>query len=363
MDSSQHSRPAPWRRLPGRGAGLNMAGRFEATHRDDSADGWDIPEEAPPLRTETRTERPRSMIARNRSPDLPFDRSANPYRGCEHGCIYCYARPGHAHLGLSPGLDFESRLIARPDAPEVLAAELSKPRYRPAPLCLGSATDPYQPVEARLRITRDLLDTLSAFNHPVTVMTRATLIERDLDILAPMAARGLAQVGVSVTTLDRHLARRLEPRAPGPDQRLAMVRALTRAGVPVRLMVSPVIPGLTDHEVERILAAGAESGAQAASWVLLRLPHEVTPLFEDWLDRHAPARKARVLNQLRQMHGGALYDSGFGKRMRGKGVLARLLSDRFSKAARRHGLDRPLAPLRCDLFAPPPRPGDQLSLF
>lgn len=356
-------KPAPWRRSPGRGAGLNMTPRYEATTREDTHDGWDIPEDSAPLRTETTLESPRSVITRNRSPDLSFDRSANPYRGCEHGCIYCYARAGHAHLGLSPGLDFESRLIARPQAPQVLAAELSRPRYRPAPLCLGSATDPYQPLEARLRITRALLEVLAAFSHPVTVLTRATMVERDLDILGPIAARGLAQVGVSVTTLDRGLARRLEPRAPAPERRLATVRALAQAGVPVRIMVSPVIPGLTEHEVERILAAGAEAGAQAASWALLRLPHELAPLFEDWLDCHAPARKARVLNQLRQMHGGALYDSGFGKRMRGEGVLARLLADRFRKAARRCGLDTAPPALRCDLFAPPPGPGDQLSLF
>ena len=354
---------SPARRAPGRGAALNMTGRHERHTRTDIADGWDMPEDTGPLCTEVRTERPRSVIARNTSPDIPFDRSLNPYRGCEHGCVYCYARPGHAHLGLSPGLDFESRLIARPDAAQVLARELRAPRYRPAPLCLGSATDPYQPLEARLRITRSVLETLAEFRHPVSIQTRGTLIERDLDILGPMATQGLAQVGVSLTTLDPGLSRRLEPRAPAPVRRLAMIAALAAAGVPVRVMVSPVVPGLTDHEVEPLLHAAADAGARAASWVLLRLPHEVAPLFEDWLERHAPARKAKVLRRLREAHGGALYLSDFGQRMRGQGVMAALLAQRFRAVARRLCLDRGLPPLDCSRFTPPPQPGDQLSLF
>ncbi len=346
-----------------RGAGLNMAGRFERHRRAALDDGWDRPEDPDPARTEIRTERARSVIARNTSPDIPFDRSLNPYRGCEHGCIYCYARPGHAHLGLSPGLEFETRLIARPDAARVLAAELRKPRYRPAPLCLGSATDPYQPAEARLRITRAVLETLADFGHPVSVQTRGTLIERDLDILGPMAALGLAQVGVSLTTLDAGLSRRLEPRAPAPARRLATITALANAGVPVRVMVSPVIPGLTDAEVEPILQAATDTGARAASWALLRLPHEVAPLFLDWLDRHAPGRRDKVLNRLRDAHRGALYRAEFGHRTRGSGVMADLLAQRFRAATRRLGLDGGLPPLDCTRFAPPPRPGDQLSLF
>ncbi|PQO24397.1 radical SAM protein [Rhodobacteraceae bacterium WD3A24] len=347
----------------GRGAGRNMAGRFERERRAPVDDGWDIPEEPAPLRTEISEERPRSVIARNDSPDIPFDRSLNPYRGCEHGCIYCYARPTHGYLGLSPGLDFESRLVARPDAPQVLARQLSSPRYSPRPLAIGTVTDPYQPAEGERRITRAVLEVLRDFRHPATIITRGTLIERDLDLLGEMAAEGLVQVGVSVTTLDAGLARRLEPRAPAPARRLAMIGALAGAGVPVQVMMAPVIPALTDHEVEALLQAAAEAGAGAASWVLLRLPHEVAPLFRDWLERHASDRAERVMNRLREMHGGQDYDSGWGTRMRGQGVQADLLRRRFRLAARRHGLDRPLPPLDCSRFGRPPRAGDQLALF
>ena len=357
------SAPPPWLKLRGRGAGLNMAGRFERLAQTAEHDGWDIPEEERLLRTELREETPRRIITRNDSPDLPFDRSLNPYRGCEHGCIYCYARPSHAFLGLSPGLDFETRLVAKPDAPEALARELSAKNYRVRPLAIGTNTDPYQPVEARQGIMRRVLEVLRDFNHPVALVTRGTLIERDLDILGPMAGRGLAQVGISVTTLDPALARRMEPRAPAPARRLATIRALAGAGVPVRIMVSPVIPALTDHEMEAILNAGAGAGALAASWILLRLPLEVAPLFHDWLDRHCPDRAERVRARLREMRGGRDNDPRYGHRMRGQGVFADLLARRFALACRRLGLNRGLPGLDCSRFAVPPRPGDQLSLF
>ena len=353
----------PDRRRPGRGAAFDPPNRFERLARLPEADGWDIPEDLPPLRTEVRDERVRTPIARNASPDIGFDRSVNPYRGCEHGCIYCYARPGHAHLGLSPGLDFETRLVARPDAPEALARAFARPGYRPAPLALGTMTDPYQPVERDRRIARRLLEVLRAFRHPVLLTTRGSLVERDADILGEMAAQGLAAVGISVTTLDPGLARRLEPRAPAPARRLAAIARLAAAGVPVRVMVAPVIPGLTDHEIERILAAARDAGAASASSIVLRLPREVAPLFRDWLDRHAPMRAARVLKGLRALHGGRDYDPAFGTRMTGTGPLAELLRRRFEVACARLGLARTFPALRTDLFAPPPRAGEQLRLF
>lgn len=354
---------APERRR-GRGAASNDPGRFERHDRVAVDDGWPGGEgDLPPLRTEVREERPRSVISRNTSPDIPFDRSVNPYRGCEHGCIYCFARPSHAFLNLSPGLDFETRLIARPGAGEVLDRELRAKSYRPEVMAIGTNTDPYQPIEGRYRVMREVLEVLSAFNHPVGIVTKGSGIERDIDILAPMAAKGLAFVGVSVTTLDRDLARRMEPRVPTPERRLITVRRLAEAGIPVRLMVAPVVPGLTDPELESILEAGARAGARSASWVMLRLPREVSPLFRDWLSEHYPARFNRVMGKLREMHGGQDYSADWGKRMRGEGVHAALIAQRFRLAARRLGLDRPPAKLRTDLFRPPPRAGDQLSLF
>lgn len=348
---------------PARATALQPPPRFDRLTRVDEADGWDIPEDAIPVLREIALERPRSAISRNASPDLGFDRSVNPYRGCEHGCIFCYARPSHAYLGLSPGLDFETRLIARPDAPAVLSAELRKPGYQPAPLALGTNTDCWQPVEARLKIARGLLQVLSDFGHPVTITTRAALIERDLDLLAPMAARGLVQVGVSIGTLDASLARALEPRAPAPARRLTTITRLRAAGVPVRVLVAPIIPGLTDHELESILTAAHEAGAQAAWWSLLRLPHEVEPLFRDWLARHRPDRAQRVLNRLAVHRGGRLSSSDWHSRFKGEGPEADLLARRARITMRRLGLDAQMPPLRCDLFAPPARQGDQLSLF
>lgn len=350
-------------RLKARGAVSNAAGRFEVHAVSYEADGWDREEEAQVLRTHVSEERPRRIISYNRSPDLPFDRSINPYRGCEHGCIYCFARPSHAYLGLSPGLDFETRLIARPEAPARLEAELRARSYQVAPMAIGTNTDPYQPIEKHYKITRACLEVLSRFNHPVAVVTKGTLIERDLDILGDMAARGLAKVGISVTSLDEGLARKLEPRAPSPARRLAMIRRLTEVGVPVRVMVSPVIPGLTDPEIEAILTAAQDAGAGAASWIMLRLPREVSPLFQEWLATHYPDRANRVMKRLREMHNGKDYSAEWHRRMRGEGVYARMISRRFDLALRRLGLDVAQPALRSDLFEVPLARGDQLSLF
>jgi DNA repair photolyase len=353
----------PGQRVRARGVASNAAGRFEPTARVAADDGWDIPEDERLVRTDLRVERPRSALTWNRSPDLPFDRSINPYRGCEHGCVYCFARPSHAWLNLSPGLDFETRLIARPGIDAVLARELRAPGYRVAPVAIGTNTDPYQPVEARERVMRAVLEVLAAFRHPVAITTKGTLVERDIDILAPMAAAGLVRVGVSVTTLDQGLARRMEPRAAAPARRLAVIRRLSEAGIPVRVMVAPVIPGLTDPELEAILAAARDAGAVAASWIMLRLPREVAGLFRDWLAAVAPGRAAAVMARVRAVHGGRDYDPAWGKRMRGEGVHADLTARRFAVAVARLGLAVNLPPLRCDLFRPPPRAGDQLSLF
>jgi len=353
----------PVEQRPGRAAGTDHSGRFEPYARVPIDDGWDPGEAPPPVRTDVREERPRSVITRNSSPDIPFDRSINPYRGCEHGCIYCFARPSHAYLGLSPGLDFETRLVAKPDAPEVLARELSKPSYRPRTIAIGTNTDPYQPVERDRRIMRGILEVLLELRHPVGIVTKGTLIERDIDLLSQMARLNLVRVGVSVTTLDRHLARVMEPRVPAPQRRLQTIRALTGAGIEVRVMASPIIPALNDHEVERILQAGKEAGAVAASWIMLRLPREVSPLFQDWLQAHFPDRAARVMGHVRAMHGGQDYSPEWGRRMRGEGAYAEMIAARFRRAAARLGLDASLPPLDCGRFRVPPRPGDQLSLF
>ena len=350
-------------RTPGRAAGSNATNRFEPYHRERVDDGWGRDDDLPVLRTEVRDERPRKVITRNTSPDISFDRSINPYRGCEHGCIYCFARPSHAYLGLSPGLDFETRLVARPDAAEILRAELSAKGYVPATIAIGTNTDPYQPIETDRRIMRSILAVLAEFNHPVAIVTKGALIERDIDILAPMASKGLVRVGISVTTLDPRLCRLLEPRAPTPARRLNTIRRLSEAGIGVRIMVSPVIPALTDHELEALVAAGAEAGAQAASSIILRLPREVAPLFRDWLATHMPDRAERVMGRVRELHGGRDYDPEWGQRMSGQGPWAELTRARFDLALRRHGLHRRLPSLRTDLFCPPPRQGDQLTLF
>ncbi|WP_102110492.1 PA0069 family radical SAM protein [Oceaniglobus roseus] len=350
-------------RAKGRGALSNADGRFEPYAHVRESDGWDREEDLPPLRTTVSVEVPRKVITRNSSPDIGFDRSINPYRGCEHGCIYCFARPTHAYLGLSPGLDFETKLIARPEAPRRLAKELSAKAYRVAPIAIGTNTDPYQPIEKSRRIMRGCLEVLSEFRHPVTIATKGTLIERDADLLGEMGQAGLAKVGISVTTLDATLSRRLEPLVPAPARRLKAIEALAKAGCPVRVMVSPVIPGLTDTEVEAILQSARDAGAVAASWIMLRLPLEVSGLFVDWLRAHYPDRASKVMSRLREMHGGKEYSAEWHRRMRGEGVYAELIGKRFDLACSRLGLDVALPPLRRDLFRVPPRPGDQLSLF
>jgi len=350
-------------RTPGRAAGSNPHNRFDQIRVEAVDDGWAPDEDLPVLRTEVRDEQARKVISRNTSPDLSFDRSINPYRGCEHGCIYCFARPSHAFLGHSPGLDFETKLIARPNAAERLRAELSNPRYKPAMIGIGTNTDPYQPIEKERRIMREILEVLRDFNHPVGIVTKGTLIERDIDILAEMAAKDLTRVGISVTTLDPKTSRVMEPRVPLPAARLRTIRRLTDAGIPVRVMVSPVVPALTDHELEAILEAAAEAGAVMASSIILRLPREVATLFRDWLTEHYPDRAARVMGRVRELHGGKDYDPNFGTRMVGQGQWAAMMQQRFKRATRKLGLDRSLPPLRTDLFAVPPQPGDQLSLF
>ncbi|WP_233352213.1 PA0069 family radical SAM protein [Pseudogemmobacter humi] len=368
---SRHENPTPppgaglmpGARVRARGADSNEAGRYEALSRETADDGWDLPHDEELVTTEVRLERPRSALTRNRSPDIGFDRSINPYRGCEHGCTYCFARPSHAYLNLSPGLDFETKLIARPGIGAVLDRELRSKSYRVAPVALGTNTDPYQPIEAKHRVMREVVEVLAAFRHPLTIVTRGTLIERDLDLLAPMAAQGLLKVGITVTTLDAGLARRMEPRAPAPARRMAVIRRLSEAGIPVRLMLAPVIPGLTDHEMEALLTEAKAAGASSASWIMLRLPMEVAPLFRDWLERAAPGRAAKVLARIRDVHGGRDYDPSWGKRMRGEGLWSRLIHERFRKAVARLELDTQLPPLRTDLFAPPFARGDQLGLF
>lgn len=350
-------------RRRGRAAASNATGRYEPYRRVAVADGWDRDEDLPPLRTEVTEERPRRVLTANDSPDVAFDVSLNPYRGCEHGCIYCFARPSHAWLGLSPGLDFETRLIARPQAPAVLARELAAKGYVPRVIAIGTNTDPYQPIERDRRIMRRILEMLAEHDHPVSITTKGTLIERDIDLLAPMAERGLVHVGLSVTTLDPAVARAMEPRVPSPERRLLSLRRLAGAGVPVRVQVSPVVPALTDHELEAILAAGAEVGAKAASMIVLRLPREVSPLFRDWLAERFPGRATRVMNRVRELHGGRDYDPAWGRRMTGQGEWARLLAARFDIACRRLGLRRSLPPLRTDLFRTSGASGAQLSLF
>ena len=358
----------PGERLRGRGTGSNPSGRFEPYQvlplapDEDGAEEIDR-EEAPAPRTVVTPEITRTILTRNDSPDVPFDVSINPYKGCEHGCVYCFARPTHAWLGLSPGLDFETRIVSKPDAAERLRDELRAPGYRCRPIALGTNTDPYQPAERELRITRAVLEVLVQHRHPFSIVTKSDQVLRDLDLLAPMAAENLACVMLSVTTLDRDLAGRMEPRAASPYRRIEAIRALSEAGVPVGVLASPMIPGLNDAELERILEAAAAAGARSAGYILLRLPHELKDLFSEWLRTHYPLRADHVLSLVRDARGGALYDARFGSRMRGTGPLADLLARRFEVARRRHGLtDRP-APLDTGRFRLPPRPGDQPGLF
>ncbi|OQP85937.1 radical SAM protein [Rhizobium rhizosphaerae] len=350
-------------RRRGRGAGINASGRFEALSRESEDDGWNVLEELAPFKTEVQIEKPRTIISRNESPDIPFDRSVNPYRGCEHGCIYCFARPTHAYMGLSPGLDFEARLFAKPDAPRLLERELAKPGYKVRPIALGTNTDPYQPIEREWRIMRQILEVLKAADHPVMIVTKSALVTRDIDLLAPMAEKGLVKVGLSVTTLDRKLARLLEPRAATPALRLEAIRDLSSAGIPTSVLVAPIIPALNDHEIERILESAKTAGASEASYVLLRLPLEVSPLFRDWLLRHYPDRYRHVMSLVRSMRGGKDYDADFTKRMKGAGPYAWQIGRRFDMAAKRLELNLTRRALNCDLFVPPLGMGVQLSLL
>ena len=364
IDNSPIDKGVPDRPRKGRGAVSNRSGRFEALANETVDDGWGtVDEELPPLRTTLTVDTARSVIARNNSPDVPFEQSINPYRGCEHGCVYCYARPSHAFLGLSPGLDFETRLFYKPEAAALLEAELRHPRYKPKLIALGTNTDPYQPVERELGLTRSILEVLARFNHPVGIVTKSALVLRDLDILGPMAKKGLAQVFLSVTTLDRALARQLEPRAATPPRRLEAIAQLTAAGVPTGAMAAPMIPALNDHELEAILAAVAERGASSASYILLRLPLEIKELFAEWLKTHAPDRAERILSLIRQTRDGGLYTAEFGKRMRGTGAVADLLAARFRTATRRLGLNRGRSELNVSLFRVPPAKGHQLQLL
>ncbi|MFP5373958.1 MAG: PA0069 family radical SAM protein [Gammaproteobacteria bacterium] len=358
--------------IKGRGSASRPAGRFEKTMAVGEDDGWGSVydharadgEPAAPPHPDTRVteERARSIVSRNDSPDVGFSQSVNPYRGCEHGCVYCFARPSHAYLDLSPGLDFETRLFAKTNAAERLRHELAKPGYVPAPIALGINTDAYQPIERRYRVTREVLEVLDACNHPVSFVTKGALILRDLDLLARMAARRLVTVHFSVTTLDNRLSARMEPRATAPHGRLRAMRALADAGVPVGVLVAPVVPAITDHELERILEAARDHGAGSAGYVLLRLPHELKQVWREWLELHYPDRAAHAMSLLRQMRGGRDYDSAFGRRMRGEGAFAQLLARRFAAAHRRLGFGR-LPPLDATAFAPPRPPSPQRDLF
>ncbi|PKP83451.1 MAG: radical SAM protein [Alphaproteobacteria bacterium HGW-Alphaproteobacteria-18] len=347
----------------GRGAISNQTGRYERETRYAFDDGWDTIEDgAERLDTQVFDEVARTIITFNKSPDISFDRTVNPYRGCEHGCIYCFARPTHTWSGLSAGLDFESKLFRKTNATELLVRELSKPGYVVRPIALGMNTDAYQPIEREERLTRQLLEILSAHNHPVSLLTKSALIQRDIDILAPMAARGLTRVGVSITTLDRKLARKMEPRAATPERRLETVKSLSEAGIPVMVMTAPIIPGLNDHEIESLIQAAADHGARGVGYVVLRLPFEIKDLFHEWLVQHAPDRAARVINTMREMRGGKDYDAKWFERGSGRGPVADLIRARFIRAAGQLGLNLPREPLRTDLFRPPGAPPSQLSL-
>ena len=350
-------------RRHGRGAQTNRSGRYEPIAYEPTDDGWESLAELEALSTEVQEVPARRIIARNESPDIGFDRSINPYRGCEHGCIYCFARPTHAFLGLSPGLDFETKLFAKTNAAQALERELAEPGYKVRTIAIGTNTDPYQPVERRYRIMRRILEVLSAANHPVGIVTKSALVLRDLDLLKPMAERGLVKVALSVTTLDRKLARVMEPRASTPDKRLETLQRLVDAGVPTSVMVAPVIPGLTDTEMERILERAASIGVKNAGYVLLRLPLEIGDLFTEWLKANCPDRANRVLSLMRSTRGGKLYDAKWGERMVGEGAYAWIIGRRFEVAAQRLGLNQSSVELRTDRFTPPALPGQQLSLL
>ena len=348
----------------GRGAADNPQGRFERDEREAFDDGWEPDaDEARQPRTEVTLTQARSIISRNASPDIPFTQSINPYQGCEHGCIYCYARPSHAYLGLSPGLDFETKLFAKANAAELLRAELSRPAYRCEAITIGANTDPYQPIERKYRITRGILEVLAECNHPLGIVTKSALVERDLDLLAPMAKKGLIHVFISIGTVDHELMRRLEPRTAAPTRRFAVLRALNEAGVPCGVLVAPVIPFLNDRDMETVLERSAAQGAVMAGYQILRLPYELKDLFKDWLERHYPLKAAHIMSQIRQMRGGRENDPRFGTRMSGEGVFAELQGKRFRAACERHGLNlRGREQLDTTHFRPPAGTS-QLNLF
>lgn len=347
----------------GRGAQDNVDARYLSFTREAIDDGWGLEEEVPRLKTSVTPEYSKTIINRNNSPDLPFEQSINPYRGCEHGCVYCYARPAHAYVDLSPGLDFESKLFSKNNAVEVLEKELSKPSYRCSPITIGANTDAYQPTERKLRITRSVIEVLAKCNHPLTIITKSSLVERDIDLLAPMAEKNLVQVFISITTLDRDLARRMEPRATAPQRRIETIARLNAANIPCGVMVAPIIPGLNDSEIENIINAVADVGGAFAGYVMLRLPREVKQIFYDWLTAHYPLKCSRVMANIRDVRSGKDNDSQFGRRMRGSGPIAGLIKQRFDKAVRDAGLNSSRLDLDCSLFESSARLDGQLSLF
>jgi len=350
-------------RRRGRGAVTNASGRYEPHAKVPFDDGWQSLDELPPFKTYVTEERARKIITRNESPDIGFDRSINPYRGCEHGCIYCFARPTHAYQGLSPGLDFESRLFVKPDAPELLARELSDPSYRPRMIAMGTNTDPYQPIEKKWQVTRRILEALCDAGHPVGIVTKSALVLRDIDILSEMARKNLAKVAVSITTLDPKLARAMEPRAATPQRRLATLRALSAAGIPTAVMVAPIIPAINDSEIERVLDAAAAAGAEGAGYVMLRMPLEIKDLFREWLREHFPDKEKHVISLVRDLHGGKDYDSSWGKRQTGSGPYAWSIGRRFELACARLGLNKKRSKLTTAHFHPPAANRRQLDLF
>jgi len=338
----------------GRGSISNATGRFEKQNSALTDDGWGcLDVDAPPLSTQIIIDSTKSVITYNDSPDIPFDRSINPYRGCEHGCIYCFARPTHTYLGFSAGLDFESKIVLKPDAAKILRQELSKKSYQCAPIAMGTNTDPYQPVERKQQLMRQILQILLETRHPATIVTKSALIERDIDLLADMARHGLVSTFISITTLDQPMARTLEPRAATPHRRLEAVAKLHQAGIPVGVMVAPVIPALTDHEMEKIVTSAQAAGASSAAYVLIRLPLEVADLFEEWLQHHYPLKAGHVLNLIKDSRGGKTYDAAFNQRQSGSGAYANMLNQRFKLIVKRLGINKPLPPLRSDLFRKP----------
>ncbi|CAH1648778.1 MULTISPECIES: PA0069 family radical SAM protein [unclassified Chelatococcus] len=359
----QHDQAIEGERRRGRGAVTNPAARYEPIQREDVDDGWGTIDELPPFKTEVGIEKARRIITRNNSPDISFDRSINPYRGCEHGCVYCFARPTHAYMGLSPGLDFESKLFAKPEAAVLLKRELAATGYQPQTLAIGTNTDPYQPIERQYGIMRNILEVLAETNHPVGIVTKSALVTRDIDILAPMAAKGLAKVAISVTTLDAKLARSMEPRAATPSKRLETIERLAAAGIPVTVLVAPIIPAINEAEIETILERTHAAGAREAGYVLLRLPLEIKDIVSDWLIANHPGKARHVLSLIRSTRNGKDYDARWGERMVGNGPYAWMIGRRFEIAAARIGFNKQRRRLRTDLFTPPKPATEQLSLF